>query len=61
MTKPILEQDTESSRVYADGPFLTARAMAWFWDCYLPDRGKRAASAAVEQAMRVLRAALGTA
>jgi hypothetical protein len=29
-------QDTNSCTVH-DGPFLTAKAMAWFWDCYLPD------------------------
>jgi acetyl esterase/lipase len=35
-------QDTDSYAQFADGPFLTAKAMAWFWDSYLPDRGKRA-------------------
>lgn len=35
-------QDTASYTQFADGPFLTAKAMAWFWDCCLPDRGKRA-------------------
>jgi acetyl esterase/lipase len=35
-------QDTTSYREFADGPFLTAKAMAWFWDAYLPDAGKRA-------------------
>ena len=35
-------QDTSSYAQFADGPFLTAKGMAWFWDCYLPDRGKRA-------------------
>jgi acetyl esterase len=30
-------QDTESYRRFADGPFLSARTMAWFWDAYLPD------------------------
>ena len=34
-------QDTGSYQEFADGPFLTARAMAWFWDAYLPDRAKR--------------------
>lgn len=34
-------QDTASYREFADGPFLTAKAMAWFWDAYLPDRDKR--------------------
>ena len=31
-------QDTDSYREFADGPFLTAKAMAWFWDAYLPER-----------------------
>ncbi|MBQ0889593.1 alpha/beta hydrolase [Streptomyces sp. RM72] len=35
-------QDTESYRVFADGPFLTAKAMAWFWDCYTTDPTQRA-------------------
>jgi acetyl esterase/lipase len=25
-------RDTESYREFADGPFLTAKAMAWFWE-----------------------------
>ncbi|MFG3119617.1 alpha/beta hydrolase [Streptomyces sp. NPDC048197] len=29
-------QDTDSYREFADGPFLTARSMAWFWDAYIP-------------------------
>ena len=35
-------QNTASYSEFADGPFLTARAMAWFWDAYLPDVTKRA-------------------
>ena len=35
-------QDTQSYADFANGPFLTAKAMAWFWDCYLPDRTRRA-------------------
>jgi acetyl esterase/lipase len=34
-------QDTDSYRQFADGPFLTAKGMAWFWDAYLPDVSKR--------------------
>ncbi|NUW33477.1 alpha/beta hydrolase [Nonomuraea sp. SMC257] len=34
-------QDTGSYREFAGGPFLTAKAMAWFWDAYLPDRDRR--------------------
>jgi acetyl esterase/lipase len=30
-------QDTPSYLEFADGPYLTAKAMAWFWDAYLPD------------------------
>ncbi|WP_105969016.1 alpha/beta hydrolase [Streptomyces geranii] len=35
-------QDTASYREFADGPYLTARAMAWFWDCYTTDPAQRA-------------------
>ena len=34
-------QDADSYREFADGPYLTAKAMAWFWDAYLPDHDKR--------------------
>ncbi|KQX07689.1 MULTISPECIES: alpha/beta hydrolase [unclassified Leifsonia] len=34
-------RDTDSYREFADGPYLTAAAMAWFWDCYLPDAAMR--------------------
>ncbi len=34
-------QDTGSYREFADGPYLTAKAMAWFWDAYLPEKDKR--------------------
>ena len=34
-------QDTGSYREFADGPYLPAKSMAWFWDCYLPDKEKR--------------------
>jgi len=30
-------QDTGSYREFAEGFHLRADAMAWFWDCYLPD------------------------
>lgn len=36
-------QDTESYRQFADGPHLTAKAMAWFWDAYLPELDRRGA------------------
>ena len=35
------EQNTATYREFADGPFLTAKGMAWFWDAYLPDRARR--------------------
>lgn len=35
-------QDTESYREFADGPYLTAKGMAWFWDCYTTDPVQRA-------------------
>ncbi|MER5915515.1 alpha/beta hydrolase [Streptomyces sp. NPDC001982] len=35
-------QDTESYRDFADGPYLTAKGMAWFWDCYTTDLVQRA-------------------
>ena len=33
--------DTGSYERFADGYFLTARMMAWFWDAYEPDAGRR--------------------
>ncbi|WP_394554957.1 alpha/beta hydrolase [Agromyces sp. MMS24-JH15] len=35
-------QDTASYREFAEGPFLRADSMAWFWDNYLPDASRRA-------------------
>ncbi|MGW5638062.1 alpha/beta hydrolase, partial [Streptomyces sp. NPDC003832] len=37
-------QDTASYREFAEGPFLTAKAMAWFWDAYTIDPDERAQS-----------------
>jgi acetyl esterase len=34
-------QDTGSYREFADGPYLTAKAMAWFWDSYITDPAQR--------------------
>jgi acetyl esterase/lipase len=34
-------QDTASYREFADGPYLTAKAMAWFWDAYTMDPVQR--------------------
>ena len=33
--------DTESYEQFADGYFLTAKGMEWFWDAYLPDPERR--------------------
>jgi acetyl esterase len=33
--------DTPSFIQFADGPWLTRRAMEWFWDAYLPDPAAR--------------------
>jgi acetyl esterase/lipase len=33
--------DTGSFEQFAEGYFLTAKAMAWFWDCYCPDLERR--------------------
>jgi acetyl esterase/lipase len=34
-------QDSDSYREFAEGPFLTAKAMAWYWDAYLPEWDRR--------------------
>lgn len=34
--------DTASYHEYAEGYYLTAKAMAWFWDAYTPDLAQRA-------------------
>jgi acetyl esterase/lipase len=33
--------NTPSYEQFAEGYFLTAKSMAWFWDAYLPDRERR--------------------
>ena len=40
---PVTDADftTGSYEAFADGPWLTRRAMEWFWDAYLPDREAR--------------------
>lgn len=35
-------QDSASYREFAHGPYLTAKAMAWFWDAYTTDPAERA-------------------
>lgn len=34
--------DTESYKTFANGPWLTERAMMWFWDSYAPNAADRA-------------------
>ena len=38
--------DSPSYREFADGYFLTRAQMHWFWDCYAPDRARRAEATA---------------
>jgi acetyl esterase len=33
--------DTESYRLFADGPWLTREAMKWFWNAFAPDEAAR--------------------
>lgn len=33
--------NTESYNTFANGPWLTKKAMQWFWDAYAPDAAKR--------------------
>lgn len=33
--------ENDSYKEFADGPWLTKKAMEWFWDNYLPDKAKR--------------------
>ena len=54
--------ESGSYKQFADGPWLTRRAMQWFWDQYLPDHNKRKDStaspllASLEQLTRLPRA-----
>ena len=34
--------DTASYQEFAEGPWLTRKAMQWFWDAYAPDEAQRA-------------------
>ena len=34
--------ETDSYKEFAEGYYLTAKAMAWFWDAYAPDVARRA-------------------
>jgi acetyl esterase len=33
--------DTDTYEQFAEGPWLTRKAMQWFWDAYIPDASKR--------------------
>lgn len=33
--------DTESYKKFKDGPWLSKKAMEWFWDAYMPDKKSR--------------------
>ena len=35
------EMETKSYKDFAEGPWLTKKAMRWFWDAYLPDLSRR--------------------
>ena len=35
------EMKTDSYKEFKDGPWLSKKAMEYFWDCYLPDKDKR--------------------
>ena len=40
---PVTDADmkTESYDQFKDGPWLTQKAMEWFWDAYIPEKNKR--------------------
>lgn len=35
------DMDTKSYDYFKDGPWLTKKAMEWFWDAYVPDKKER--------------------
>lgn len=35
------EMNTKSYKDFSEGPWLTQKAMVWFWDAYFPDKTKR--------------------
>jgi acetyl esterase/lipase len=41
MTDALTSRDTESYRLFRDGPYGTADAMDWFWDTYLGEQDVR--------------------
>jgi acetyl esterase len=44
MTDALTDKDTESYRLFKDGPYGDAETMDWFWSSYLPEQDGRLAS-----------------
>jgi acetyl esterase len=53
MTDALTSEDSESYRLFKDGPYGTAATMDWFWSSYLPERDLR-----LESTVSPLRATL---
>ena len=53
MTDALSDKDTESYRLFKDGPYGDAKTMDWFWDSYLPKQDVR-----LESTVSPLRATL---
>lgn len=53
MTDALTNEDSESYRLFKDGPYGTAETMEWFWSTYLPEQELR-----VESTVSPLRATL---
>ena len=53
MTDALTNEDSESYRLFKDGPYGTAATMDWFWSSYLPEQDLR-----VESTVSPLRATL---
>jgi acetyl esterase len=41
MTDALTDKDSESYRLFKDGPYGDAKTMDWFWDSYLPEQDVR--------------------
>jgi acetyl esterase/lipase len=44
MTDALTDKDTESYRLFKDGPYGDAKTMEWFWSSYLPEDDARVES-----------------
>ena len=44
MTDALTDQDSESFRLFQDGPYGDAKTMEWFWSTYLPEEELRSES-----------------